>query len=278
MDEIKKTAPVSANRTQSVLVTLLNWAADGELIDANPIARMKKRAKEVAKDRTLTDDEIRVLWPALAGSSAISFDVAASLRLMLLTGQRPGEIAGLLRSEVRDVERPEAARLEISAARMKGGRAHVVPLGAMARAVVGEALARRKKDAEPRRDHREVAAEPAIAVFASRFASRDTLARHSLSQGLRRCLVGLNAAESDWPTAVRSLQASPPTPHDFRRTVATGMARLGVPREDRKAVLAHAEDDVHGLPYDRHKRLAEKRAALDLWERHLRPLSGEVAK
>jgi hypothetical protein len=47
------------------------------------------------------------------------------------------------------------------------------------------------------------------------------------------------------------------------------MAALGVPREDRLAVLAHAAGDVHGAHYDKYDRLKEKRAALEAWEQHL---------
>jgi integrase len=65
------------------------------------------------------------------------------------------------------------------------------------------------------------------------------------------------------------VKADRPTPHDFRRTVATGLARLGIPRDDRLAVLAHAYGDVHEV-YDHYDRLPQKRAALEMWERHLR--------
>lgn len=69
--------------------------------------------------------------------------------------------------------------------------------------------------------------------------------------------------------AVASLKANPPTPHDFRRTVATGLAALGVLREDRLAVLAHSPGDVHATHYDRYERLKEKRRALEHWEAHV---------
>src|SRR5215203_2857218 len=105
-------------------------------------------------------------------------------------------------------------------------------------------------------------------MFASRFVSRDTLARHSLSQALRRTIVRLEATGDD-AEVVETLKAEPPTPHDFRRTVATGMAALGIPREDRLAVLAHLQGDVHGSVYDKYERLKEKRAALETWERHV---------
>ncbi len=69
--------------------------------------------------------------------------------------------------------------------------------------------------------------------------------------------------------AIASLQANPPTPHDFRRTVATGLAALGIPREDWLAVLAHAQSDVHGVHYDKYERMKEKRRALELWDAHV---------
>ena len=50
------------------------------------------------------------------------------------------------------------------------------------------------------------------------------------------------------------------------------MARLQIPREDRKAVLAHVESDVLGEHYDAHDRLDEKRIALDAWAHHVEEL------
>jgi integrase len=103
-------------------------------------------------------------------------------------------------------------------------------------------------------------------VFPSAFADRGPVARHSLSQGLRRIIEALPD---------RTIVKRPyPTPHDFRRTVATGLAALGVAREDRLAVLAHAQDDVHAQHYDRYGRLAEKRRALEAWEAHIGDIVG----
>ena len=107
-------------------------------------------------------------------------------------------------------------------------------------------------------------------MFGSRFSSRDTLARHSLSRALQRAIARLDRHAS----AAASLANNPPTPHDLRRTVATGLARLGVVREDRMAVLAHVAGDIHGAVYDRYERLKEKRVALAAWEQHVAALIG----
>ncbi len=246
LDAIAKAAPTSANRTQSILSRLFNWAIESGLLEVNPLARMPKRAKETAKDRVLSSDEIRVLWRAI-GDGRVYESVTAALRFLLLTGLRPGEVAGAAIAELADVDNAARARLEIPAARMKGGRAHVVPLAPMALAIVRAQLGR--------------AVEGQTHVFPSAFADRGPIARHSLSQGLRRIIEALPDA--------KAVRRPYPTPHDFRRTLATGLAALGVPREDRLAVLAHAQGDVHGIHYDKHDRFAEKRRALEAWENHL---------
>lgn len=59
--------------------------------------------------------------------------------------------------------------------------------------------------------------------------------------------------------------------HDLRRTAASGMASLGVPRHHISRVLNHVEAGVTAV-YDRHGYDSEKRAALDSWARKLRSI------
>ena len=264
LDDMKRTAPVQANRTQTIICGMLNWAVEEELLDTNPIAGMKKRAKESVSTRTLTDAEIRVLWRAFDAPGQ-TVDIAEALKALLLTGQRPGEVTGAMQRELLNLDSPALARLEIPGERMKARRPHVVPLAPMARAIFEDALARRRAE------------DDKAGVFASRLLSRDTLARHSLSQALKKRIVPSLEAEGPDAEAVRTLQEDPPTPHDFRRTVATGMAALGIPREDRKAVLAHVPGDIHGSVYDKYERLREKRIALETWERHVADVLGHDA-
>jgi integrase len=264
LDSVKREAPVQANRIQTVVCGVFNWAVEEQLLETNPIAGLKRRAKETAKERVLTNAEIRVLWAALdaAGRESITgIDVAEALKALLLTGQRPGEVSGAMQAELVNLESAKDARWEIPAARMKKRRPHVVPLAPLARTIFADSVARRRVEGGK------------IGVFGSRYTERDTLARHSLSQALRRIVALLNADGAD-AEAVEALQAHPPTPHDFRRTCASGMSALGVPREDRLAVLAHLANDVHGLVYDKYDRLREKRIALETWERHLAEVLG----
>jgi integrase len=265
LDDIAKGSKVSANRTQTVLVKLLNWAVESDLLPTNPIAGLRKRGgKESPKERALNDAELRVLWNALLSPVDVSEDVADALLLLLATGQRPVEVAGMRLAEISGFESEELALWECPASRHKSRRAHLVPLNTYCRRIIRFAVERREEDGD---EHGS--------VFASKFTDRKTLARNSLSQGLSKIIerMELQGVDAD---AIRSLKAEPPTPHDFRRTVISGMSALGITAENRRAVTGHSEGDVHGKVYDKYDRLREKRAALAAWETHIGLVTGAI--
>jgi integrase len=257
--DVVAVAPISANRLRSVLVKLFGWACDSALLSSNPMLGVKKPHREgKGKTRTLNDQEIKLLWHALEKAEAAP-GIVAALKSLLLLGQRPGEVAGMAVGELHHLDNDRTAHWELPAGRMKARRAHVVPLPPLAREIVVAEIARQRATTP--------LTEPEF-VFASKFAERARLARHSLSQALSRIIEDLDESGDD-AGAVANLKADRPTPHDLRRTLATGLARLGIPRDDRLAVLAHSYGDVHEV-YDQYERLPQKRAALEMWERHLR--------
>ncbi|MBL0407784.1 tyrosine-type recombinase/integrase [Microvirga aerilata] len=70
------------------------------------------------------------------------------------------------------------------------------------------------------------------------------------------------------------------TLHDLRRTVASGMARLGVAPHIADKILNHQTGTISGVAavYQRHEFLSERKDALELWGRHIRGLaSGRMA-
>jgi integrase len=81
-------------------------------------------------------------------------------------------------------------------------------------------------------------------------------------------------------TGDADLSASIPhwTVHDIRRTVATGMARLGVPPHVADALLNHKGGVVSGVAavYIRYGYLDERRAALETWDAHVACLIGSA--
>lgn len=237
-------APVGANRLRTVLSKLFTWSVDSGLLETNPMLGVRKPTREGrGRTRALDDREIAVLWRALGRVDARP-GVLAALKVLLLLGQRPGEIRDMATGELHHLDDGRNAFWQIPATRMKARRPHVVPLPPLARELVLAEMAR------PRRSE---------LVFAGDAAK---LGRNALPTMLSRIINGLGEEGE-------SLRTDRATPHDFRRTVISGMSRIGVPRDHRMAVAAHAYSDVHQI-YDQHDFLAEKRAALTRWEEHLR--------
>ena len=111
---------------------MFNWYVVRDDDFTSPIVRGMARikAREQARARVLTDDEIRAVWKAL-GDMPRPF--CAALRFLLLTGQRRSEAAEMVRGEV------DANGLwTIPAARYKTKLDHMVPLTPAARAILDE--------------------------------------------------------------------------------------------------------------------------------------------
>src|SRR5205085_778936 len=90
-------ALVQANRTLARLKTLCSWAIAEELIDTDPTARVRKRIKESARDRALSDSEIRLFW---AGCDMLGWPFGQMFKLLLLTAQRRDEVGSMEWSEM----------------------------------------------------------------------------------------------------------------------------------------------------------------------------------
>jgi integrase len=235
--------PTLANHVHALVSGIFGFAMDADLASANPAARLRKRGAERAKTRTLTDDEIRLFWRRIV-EPPIPSAVGLALRLVLATGVRPGEAAGMARSELEFDERGAPIGWTIPAARSKNRRVHFVPLSPLARAAITEAMA----------------LNDGALVFAAR--------NYTLAAAMARLATVLLEGES----GVKSWKADPPTPHDLRRTTATKLAAAGIPGEDVSAILGHARADVTGKHYDMYRRADEKRRALDRWSRILKSI------
>ena len=195
------------------------WALQSDLLADNPFAGI--RIEPVAsRERVLTDEELAAIWQATEGWKPYN----GIVRLLLLTGQRREEVAGMLWSELDG----ELTAWTIPAARSKNRRAHVVPLSKQARAVLTGQF--RIKD-----DDR---------VFAG-------------FRGFAHAKLGLDAVSkvTDWRL------------HDLRRTLATGLQKLGIRLEVTEAVLNHVSGSRAGIVgvYQRHEWKDEKQSALAAW-------------
>jgi integrase len=83
--------PVAADKVLAVVSGICNWYATRHDTYQTPIVRGMRRSnpKERARDRILTDDEIRVVWRAAEANGTFG----ALVRILLLTGQRLEKVA-----------------------------------------------------------------------------------------------------------------------------------------------------------------------------------------
>jgi integrase len=124
------------------------WAVKRGAVHANPFATLPI-AKGIAKrERVLSDDEIGEIWRA---AGRIASPYGALVRLLILTGQRRGEVAGMNWAELAD----DLATWTMPGERTKNGVAHLVPLSAPARdllrALLSEDQGEARRQVEDRR-------------------------------------------------------------------------------------------------------------------------------
>jgi integrase len=130
-------AAVVANRALAVTRRMFAFAVERGVIEASPFVGVRA-SRETPRARTLSDDEIRLLWAATApGAPRIETSTRLALRLLLLTGARATEVCGAFWDEINTV----AAEWVIPAARTKNGREHRIPLSEPAMEIVQEAAA-----------------------------------------------------------------------------------------------------------------------------------------
>jgi integrase len=233
LDSVKTLhGPVAANRLRAEARSCWSWAVKRGALAVNPWeATPRPLARETPRERVLTDAEVGAVYNA-AGSVNDPWGVL--VRLLILTGQRRGEVAGMRWSELE----LEAGNWALPGERTKNHQPHTVPLTAEA-----VALLRTVK----RRKGSELVFEGPRQTSFSGFGK--------LKDALDAALIKADQVLSPW------------TMHDLRRTLATGLQRLGVRLEVTEAVLNHVSGSRSGIVgvYQRHGWEREKVEALKAW-------------
>jgi integrase len=227
----KNSGAVTANRMRAVLSAFFAWGIGQGFIESNPVTGTGKNPEQ-PRERVLSIDELAAVWRACDRDSG---DIGPILRLLMLTAARGREIAELRWSEVAD------DFIIIPGERTKTARPLVIPVTAPMQQIL---------NAQTTRDTR---------VFV--FGRRGGAAFTGWGPGRAR----INAR-----IAVTSAALAHWTPHDIRRSVATGLADLGQPPHIIELILNHAghRSGVAGI-YNRSQYQREKLAALTLWGDHL---------
>lgn len=128
---------VARNRVRLSLSAFFNWAIAEGLLDMNPVAGTAKAEEGASRERVLTREELVKLWRSL-GQDRYS-DI---VRLLLLTGQRRGEIGKLASSEIDFAK----GMIVLPAERVKNSREHALPLSRQALAILERQPRRNSSD------------------------------------------------------------------------------------------------------------------------------------
>jgi integrase len=216
----------------SALSLLFKWLLSERRVTSNPCLPVARAKPATSRDRVLSESELQSFWSA---TDSVGGPFGALLKLLLLTGCRREEVAGMRWSELSE----DLATWTIPSSRTKNWREHIVPLPPLPRDIIAS-----------------VTRIEGPFVFT-------TTGKSSVS-GFSRVKQRLD----------RLIDVAPWRLHDLRRTCATGMAQLGIQPHVVEAVLNHvsgAKAGVAGI-YNKYQYLPEKKTALERWAAHVEAL------
>jgi integrase len=223
------------NKTIAVLTGFFNWATDErDLIERNPLRGIKQRTSKKYNNvkRSLTHVEIKAFWRAcdvIDEQNLATVRFGAMFKLLLLTGARRNEVAGMRWDEI-------------------DGDAWTLP---------GE----RAKNGKPLRVHLTTTTQAIL-----RHIPRTMGCSFVFGPTGKSCGFGYSKAKERLD-AVAGIK-SPWRLHDLRRTCRTGLGRLGVAEEIAERCINHPPAGLSAI-YDQHRYEAEMATAWQRWEKHV---------
>ena len=244
---VRNHAGLSENRGRKMYAALspfFSWAMRQRKISSDPTVGVWHPGAPPARERVLTEDERR--W-FLKASDRLGTPYGPLFQILLLTGQRLGEVTGM-----RWAELSEDGQWVLPGSRTKNHREHLVPLLPLARDIIA-AL-----------DRIESAAGLVFTIGGVRLTGFSRA-----KSKLDAAMLAVARAENPAITVLHW------TLHDLRRTAATGMADLGVQPHIVEAVLNHVSGHRAGVAgvYNRATYANEKKAALQRWGTYLEALT-----
>lgn len=254
LEQKAASAPGQAVNLHKALRGMYQYAVERELIEFNPFseiraARTIPAMRQTARERILGDEEIRWLWSAIDQGGG-SDSTQRALKIMLLTGQRSGEVCGMHRREIQvGIGKPRCLECKrcgwwtIPKERRLGnkGGEHRIFLAPQAMQLIGD----RKGFIFPGD------------------TENSSITANSVNHHVRRSV----------PATGKTPYYGFPrwTPHDLRRTCGTGIRRCGGSRDDMDLILGHVAGGVTGV-YDRHTGEAEKQHWLTAWGEYIQQI------
>ncbi len=227
---------VMANRFLAHLKTFFRWCLKREILTASPVENIDKPQPEHVRQRTLSDDELIIIWSALEQTP---YPYGPIMQLLILTSQRYGEISGLKWSMIDRQEK--LLKLPIT----KNGQPHDVPLSEPALEIIHRL---------PR----------IVGPYCFGLNGQGPYTRNANAKRRLDILITQNFRELPrWTT------------HDFRRTAANGMQRLGTRPHIIERCLNHSIPKLEKT-YQTYAYINEKREALDAWGAHVMDITAQT--
>ncbi|MDQ0997030.1 integrase [Phyllobacterium ifriqiyense] len=252
----KRGRPAAQRNLFAALRPFFSFLVEHDLIVTSPVSSISAPDPLASRDRLLTDLELKALWEV---SKGLSNPWGQFYRLLILTGQRIGEVSGMRWEEI-DMEK---ALWTIPKERAKNNKAHIVHLSSQSidelrslsnkqEGFVFPAKRLRKKD-------QKLLGEGSIKGFSKSKANVDALMTAYLKE------------KADNPT----FKLTPWRVHDLRRTMVSGLAQAGYATDVVDRLLNHVSGSQSGVKgvYQRYEFMKERREALMAWGEHVLSLT-----
>ncbi len=236
-------ADIQARRTYRLLSRMFKFGVGRAILDASPCIEVELPGKETPRTRNLSSAEVAIVWPKLDPQDvSLLMDprLKLLLRLIIVTGQRPGECRQM-----------EWGQIE--------GHWWIIPIPNV-----------KNTTGKDMREHRVYLASYALEILDE---------AKKLSDGCRYVFTSTRGDKPMTVSAIsravaRNLAAFEVekfTPHDLRRTASSRMAEAGINAEIIDRVLGHAQPGMRRV-YNIYDYDKEKRQVLEKWDRRLREI------
>src|SRR6476620_12324239 len=218
-------APITANQVLASASAIFTWAIKEEIsgIKVNPCHGVERNPTK-SRERILSDSEIPKFWNAFDDAGLIR---SMALKTILLTGQRPGEVAAMRTEHITDGwwAMPGQPVPELGWGGTKNTQSHRVWLPRAVIAIINQL-------------------EPDGFVFAG------TRGR------------AIDRLDDAMRVICKRLGVERATPHDLRRTHGSTITALGFGRDAMNRIQNHKEGGIASV-YDRHGYAAENERVME---------------
>jgi integrase len=257
----------SARHMRKAVSGLFKWAAQKDYVTTSPCVNLEPLDREPPRTVKLAPGEIRILWHGLDRPDiAVDRKICLAIKFALVSMLRSVEMLHLHRDELEGHDLNSALpQVDVPEERVKAARVIHQPLSDLAVEIAKEAMGNYPW------------------MFTGRFGD-EPLARGAMSNALRGKTKRVNGKKVVVSVGLcDQLGLRRFTPHDLRRTAASLMGSLKVPRSIISLCLDHTvKSDEHGevsaitgKHYDQDPRIEEKGAALQKLADEIRRIVGE---